>query len=73
MCKLVMIKSKYFETPYYTAYRILVPQPGIEPRPREWKHLVLTAGPPGNPVLASKMAQTETIIVAFHSVYREDR
>ena len=28
--------------------RILVPQPGIESRPQQWKHQVLTTGPPGN-------------------------
>ena len=27
---------------------ILVPWPGIEPRPRQWKRGVLTTGPPGN-------------------------
>ena len=27
---------------------ILVPRPGIEPRPRQWKHQVLTTGQPGN-------------------------
>ena len=26
----------------------LVPWPGIEPRPWQWKHWVLTTGPPGN-------------------------
>ena len=30
------------------AYRILVPWPGVEPRLTQWKHWVLTAGPPGN-------------------------
>ena len=32
----------------YTAYRILAPQPGIEPRSLQWQSRVLTAGPPGN-------------------------
>ena len=27
----------------------LVPWPGIKPRPWQWKHWVLTTGPPGNP------------------------
>ena len=27
---------------------ILVPWPGIEPGPQQWKHRVLTTGPPGN-------------------------
>ena len=27
------------------------PWPGIEPRPRQWKHGVLTTGPPGNSLL----------------------
>ena len=49
MCKLVMIKFQNIFWPYYTASRILVPQPGIKPRPRQWKCLVLTTGSPGNP------------------------
>ena len=28
--------------------RIFVPQPGMEPKPRQWKRWVLTTGPPGN-------------------------
>ena len=32
----------------YTAYRILAPQPGTEPRSLQWQSRVLTAGPPGN-------------------------
>ena len=33
----------------YMAFRILVPQPGIEPRsPLQWKCRVQTAKPPGN-------------------------
>ena len=32
----------------YTAYRILVPRPGIEPRPLQSKSRILTTGPPGN-------------------------
>ena len=32
----------------HSAYGILVPQPGIEPEPQQWKHWVLTAGPQGN-------------------------
>ena len=31
-----------------TACVILIPQKGIEPRPPQWKHRVLTTGPPGN-------------------------
>ena len=34
--------------PHCTACGILVPRPGIEPGPQEWKHRVLTTGPPGN-------------------------
>ena len=33
---------------YQLACGILVPQPGIEPRPQQWKHWVLTTGPPEN-------------------------
>ena len=32
----------------HAACRILVPQPGVEPGPRQWKRGVLTPGPPGN-------------------------
>ena len=34
--------------PPCVACRILVPSPGIEPGPPQWKHQVLTPGPPGN-------------------------
>ena len=34
--------------PRCAACRILVPRPGIEPRPRQWKRRVLTTGPPWN-------------------------
>ena len=38
--------------PRCAACRILVPRPGTEPGPRQWKRQVLTTGPPGNsPVL----------------------
>ena len=37
-----------FFWPRHVACRILVPWPGIEPRPRQWKRRVLTTGPPGN-------------------------
>ena len=33
--------------PHRTACGISVPRPGVEPRPRQWKHQVLTTGPPG--------------------------
>ena len=33
--------------PRRAACRILVPQPGVEPRPLQWKCRVLTTGPPG--------------------------
>ena len=34
--------------PCHIACEILVPQPRIEPGPQQWKHQVLTTGPPGN-------------------------
>ena len=34
--------------PHHSPCRILVLWPGIEPRPQQWKHRVLTTGPPGN-------------------------
>ena len=34
--------------PHCVACRILVPSPGIELGPPQWKHQVLTTGPPGN-------------------------
>ena len=34
--------------PHHVACRFLAPWPGIEPRPWQWKHGVLTTGPPGN-------------------------
>ena len=38
--------------PHLMAYRILVPQPGIESGPRQWKCRVLTTGPPGNSLVS---------------------
>ena len=38
----------YFFWPHRVACRISVPQPGIEPRPRQWKPRILTTRPPGN-------------------------
>ena len=38
----------FFFWPRRAACRILVLQPGIEPRPLQWKCQVLTTGPPGN-------------------------
>ena len=32
---------------HLAACEILVPRPGIEPMPLQWKHRVLTTGPPG--------------------------
>ena len=36
-----------FFWPHHAACGILVPQPGIEPRPPQWKLGILTSGPPG--------------------------
>ena len=33
---------------YHVVYKNLVPQPGIEPWPQQWKCQVLTIVPPGN-------------------------
>ena len=33
----------------HVACRILVPNQGLNPHPLQWKHWVLTPGPPGNP------------------------
>ena len=38
----------FFFWPCHLTCGILVPQPGIEPRPRQWERRVLTTGPPGN-------------------------
>ena len=38
----------FFFWPHRMACGILVPQPGNEPWPWQWKHQVLTTGPPGN-------------------------
>ena len=40
--------SFLFFWPHHVACAILVPQPRIEPGPQQWKHRVLTIGPPGN-------------------------
>ena len=41
-------KIFFFFLVQHTACGILVPWPGIEPRPWQWKHRVLTSGLPGN-------------------------
>ena len=46
--KFSMIKHFYFFWLGHTACEILVPPPGIELGPPQWKHQVLTTGPPGN-------------------------
>ena len=38
----------FFFWPCHVVCGILVPWPGIEPGPQQWKHWVLTTGPPGN-------------------------
>ena len=38
----------FFSWPCCVACEILVPWPGIKPRPQQWKHGVLTIGPQGN-------------------------
>ena len=37
----------FFFWPYHMACGILIPQSGIEPRPLQWEHRVLTTGPAG--------------------------
>ena len=37
----------FFFPPHCVVCGILVPQPENEPRPQQWKHRVLTTGPPG--------------------------
>ena len=46
MC--IYIYIFFFFWPHHKAYRILVPQPGVKPGLRQWRHRVLTTGPPGN-------------------------
>ena len=38
----------FFLWPHPRAFGTLVPRPGSEPGPWQWKHRVLTIGPPGN-------------------------
>ena len=47
---LAMLLSLFFFSfrSHHAACRILVPQPGIELKPWQWKHWVLTPGSPGN-------------------------
>ena len=40
--------NKLIFRPHHRACGILVPQPGIEPRPQQWKHQVLTTRQPRN-------------------------
>ena len=42
-----MVFACFLFQPSHTACGILVPTPGIEPKPRHWKLGVLTTGPPG--------------------------
>ena len=42
----------FFFWPQWAACGILVPQPGIELVPLQWKRRVLTTGPPGKSLMA---------------------
>ena len=50
------------------AYGILVPWPGIEPRPWKWKHSAHTTGSPGNS-LPLKWLPTYTYGRLIYSVW----
>ena len=41
------------------AWGILVPQPGMNPHPLQWKRRVLTTGPPGKSPKPSFLRQTQ--------------
>ena len=41
-------KKEWSFWPHHVACRILVPLPEIEHGPQQWKHRILTIGPPGN-------------------------
>ena len=60
----------YFFWPCHTACGILVPQPWIEPGPRQWKHRVLTTGPPGNSpihlIFLMHLLQTSEFFILKH-------
>ena len=44
----LILKKFYLFLLCHVACGILVPQPGIEPGPQQWKHNVLTTGSPGD-------------------------
>ena len=48
----------------YTACGMLVPRPGIEPRPWQWKRGVLTTGPPGKSLMGLLIMVTNIILAA---------
>ena len=43
--------SFFFFFFFLAVCRVLIPWPGIEPRPHQWKRWILTAGTPENPLL----------------------
>ena len=58
-----------FFWPRCVACRILLPLPGIEPGPRQWKHQVLTTGPPGNSLARVFKASPKYVIIPHLSPY----
>lgn len=57
----------FFFLPPHTASEILFPQPEIEPRPGQWKHRVLSPGPPGNFLSLCFFPQWLMTISHFHA------
>ena len=51
IAKDVLFDLFFFLFFFLATWEILVPQPGIESGPQLSKHLVLTTGPPGSPLL----------------------
>ena len=48
MCSVFPLPFIFIILPHHTTCGILVPWPGIEPGPRQWKRWILTTGLPGN-------------------------
>ena len=62
-----------------TTCGILVSPPGIKPRPQQWKHRVVTTGPPGNSLSILKcviqwhwehsQCSANTISIKLHNIF----
>ena len=60
----------FFSRPHSTPCGILVPRPGMEPGPRQWKHQILTTGQPGNSRISFILQSNPKVRVLLSQLYK---